>query len=43
LKLNACALPDTLQRWQWLDYFQQGAHDRLLSALRKRASQLSSA
>lgn len=43
LKLDACAVPDTLRRWQWLDYFQQGADDRLLSALRKRASQLSSA
>lgn len=42
LKLEACDVPERLQRWQWLDYFEPGAHDRLLLALRKRASQLAS-
>ncbi|MGE3507664.1 MAG: toll/interleukin-1 receptor domain-containing protein [Vicinamibacterales bacterium] len=42
LKLEPCDVPERLQRWQWLDYFAAGAHARLLSALRKRASQLAS-
>ena len=40
LKLEACDVPERLKRWQWLDYFEDGAHERLLLALRKRASQL---
>jgi hypothetical protein len=42
LRLEDCKVPDRLSRWQWLDYFEDGAHDRLLRALRKRASQLQS-
>lgn len=40
LRLEEAPIPDRLSRWQWLNYFEEGAHDRLLRALRKRASQL---
>lgn len=40
LRLDDAELPDRLSKWQRLDYFEDGAHGRLLRALRKRASQL---
>jgi hypothetical protein len=40
VKLESCDVPEQLTRWQWLDYFVDGAHDRLLASLRKRAAQL---
>jgi hypothetical protein len=33
-------VPEKLRRFQWLDYFEKDAYDRLLQALNKRASQL---
>jgi hypothetical protein len=40
LRLEDCTVPEALSRWQWLNHFEVGAYGRLLSALRKRASQL---
>jgi hypothetical protein len=42
LRLEECKVPDGLTRWQWLNYYEDDAHDRLLGALRKRVSQLQS-
>jgi hypothetical protein len=40
LKLEECDVPYRLARWHWLSYFEQGAFDRLMAALRKRAASL---
>lgn len=40
VKLESCDVPERLARWQWLNYFEKDAHDRLLTSLRKRAAQL---
>jgi serine phosphatase RsbU (regulator of sigma subunit) len=40
VRLDECAMPDRLRRWHWVDLFKQGGHDRLVAALRLRASAL---
>jgi hypothetical protein len=40
LLLEECEVPERLSPWQWLNYYEEDAHDRLLRALRKRALQL---
>ncbi|HJQ25906.1 MAG TPA: toll/interleukin-1 receptor domain-containing protein [Blastocatellia bacterium] len=40
LRLEDCPLPERLAKWQRVDYFAEGGHERLLKGLRKRASQL---
>lgn len=40
LRFDDVPVPERLSKLQWLNYFQDGAHERLLAALRKRASQL---
>jgi len=37
LKLEECATPDRLQRWQWVKLFADGGYQRLIMALRERA------
>lgn len=34
IKLESCDVPERLQRWQWIDLFQQGGFMRLVTALR---------
>lgn len=41
LKLEECDAPDRLRQWQWLNYFEPKAIDRLMAALNKRAGSLS--
>ncbi len=40
LRLEACELPVRLSKKQWLDYYVDGAHDKLLKALKIRAEGL---
>ncbi len=40
LKLEECTVPDRLSRWQWVTLFGPTGYERLLRALRKRASDL---
>jgi hypothetical protein len=40
LRFDETEVPRQLSRYQWLNYFEDGAHERLLKALRKRAAQL---
>jgi hypothetical protein len=40
LRLNRCEVPDRLRRWHWVDLFEDGGFQRLLSALHSRASQI---
>jgi formylglycine-generating enzyme required for sulfatase activity len=40
LKLEECAVPERLSRWQWVNYFDPRGHERLMRALRKRAEDL---
>jgi len=40
LKLEECSVPDRLSDWQWVNYYEQGAYERLMRSLRKRASTL---
>lgn len=37
LRLEPCAVPDTLKKWHWIDYFQEGGHAKLLRAMREAA------
>jgi len=37
IRLEECAVPDRLRRWQWLDFLQEGAIGTLLRALQLRA------
>jgi len=37
LRLEPCAVPDTLRKWHWIDYFQEGGHAKLLRAMREAA------
>ncbi len=40
LKLEECAVPDRLGRWQWVDFFTAHGYERLLKALQSRISGL---
>lgn len=40
LKLNACELPRRISRWQSVNLFDEDGYDKLLRALRHRASKL---
>jgi formylglycine-generating enzyme required for sulfatase activity len=42
VRLEECEVPERLQRWQWVDFFQEKGYDRLLRALRQRAEHLQS-
>ncbi|MEW6406352.1 MAG: toll/interleukin-1 receptor domain-containing protein [Chloroflexota bacterium] len=34
-RLEECAVPESLRRWQWVDLFEDGGYAKLLRALRK--------
>jgi hypothetical protein len=38
VRLEDCEVPLRLQRWQWLDLFEEGSYGRLLNSLRRRAT-----
>ena len=40
LKLEDCEVPERLSRWQWVNLFERMGYDKLLRALRNRASAL---
>jgi hypothetical protein len=40
LKLEECDVPTRLQRWQWVNLFEERGYDRLVRALQARSSQL---
>jgi hypothetical protein len=40
LKLEQCDVPERLNRWQWLNYFEETAYEKLLGSLRLCASKL---
>jgi formylglycine-generating enzyme required for sulfatase activity len=40
VRLDDCQLPLKFQQWQWLDYFDPSAHDKLLRSLKIRAEGL---
>jgi cell division protein FtsZ len=40
LKVEDCEVPERLRQWQWVNYYEDGAFDRLLSSLQKRAKSL---
>ena len=40
LRLDDCITPSQFLRWQWVDYFASGAHERLLKSLIARANEL---
>mgnify|MGYP000882883721 FL=1 len=37
LKLEDCAVPERLSRWQWVEFFRDNGYDRLLRGLRSLA------
>lgn len=40
LKLEECEMPDRLSQWQWVNYYEDGAFERVMMSLRKRAQAL---
>ncbi|KAF5422584.1 MAG: Formylglycine-generating enzyme, required for sulfatase activity, contains SUMF1/FGE domain [Candidatus Methanocomedens sp.] len=42
LKLEECDVPERLQRWQWVNLFEEEGHERLMSSLRIRAEKINS-
>jgi hypothetical protein len=40
LRLEECKVPERLKKWQWVDYFSEEGHERLMRALRLRAQTL---
>ncbi len=38
VRLEACEVPDRLQKWQWVDLFRSDGYAKLLSALETRAA-----
>lgn len=40
LKLEECDVPDRLNRWQWVNFFDERGYDRLMLALSARAANL---
>ncbi len=42
VRLEACTVPDRLQRWQWVDLFDSRGYERLVRALQSRARALAS-
>jgi len=38
LKLEECDVPDRLSRWQWVNFYEAKGFERLMSALRQRAT-----
>ena len=42
LKLEECDVPERLQRWQWVNLFEENGYERLMSSLRFRAETITS-
>ena len=40
LRLEECKIPGRLRRWHWVNYFDEGAFDKLMQALKLRAQSL---
>jgi chaperone required for assembly of F1-ATPase len=40
LKLEPCDVPNRLSPWQWVNYYEKGAYNRLILSLKKRAHTL---
>lgn len=40
LRVEECEVPQRLSQWQWVNYYEDGAIERLLSALQRRAKSL---
>lgn len=38
LKLEECDVPERLRRWHWVDAHKPAGYERLMRALRRRAS-----
>jgi formylglycine-generating enzyme required for sulfatase activity len=42
LKLEECDVPERLQRWQWVNLFEEKGHERLMRSLQMRAETINS-
>lgn len=40
VRLEACVVPERLNRWQWVDLFEKGGYERLVLALQAQAANL---
>jgi putative nucleotidyltransferase with HDIG domain len=43
LRLDPCSVPESLRKWHWIDYFQDGGYLKLLRAIRASAEKALSA
>ena len=41
-RLDGCSVPQSLQRWHWVDLFEDNGYIRLINALRVRAEKIGS-
>jgi hypothetical protein len=41
VRLEECDVPNKLQRWQWLNFYEENSYNKLLNSLLKRAESLS--
>lgn len=41
LRLEECDIPDRLRQWQWVNYFEKDAYEKLLLSIKHRASEIS--
>lgn len=40
LRVEDCEVPQRLSQWQWVNYYEDGAFERLISALQRRAKSI---
>jgi serine/threonine protein kinase len=40
LRLEACDVPERLRKWQWINFFEEGAYNKLMESLRIRANEI---
>lgn len=41
LRIEECEIPDRLRKWQWVNYFEEDAFEKLLLSMKHRASEIS--
>jgi len=40
VKFEECNVPQRLSKWQWVNYFENGGHEKLINALNRRCTEL---
>lgn len=40
VRLEECEIPQRLSRWQWVDFYRDDGHEKLMAAMRARSDDL---